>query len=824
MPVPLARTAHYHNAAPPELLDLPTRPATLKDFPMNAVSRFAIRHRWWILAGWVVAIAALQVLSASAGGSAYKDDFKLPGTETQAVADLLDKANLTEQNNASGTMVLHSPNGTLTQEPAGFLAAAKTAVCSDADAHILSITGPWGSVACRASAAGSGGGAGSSTTAQRPDLLSPNKDVALVELVFDAPNPGINAPIAAYKALKVLRTDTLQVEFTGDMFTDVDANVPALPPEALGFIAAFIILGLVFRTFGSTVLPLLSAAAALGSGLALLALLSHVMSVASFAPQLAELMVIGVGIDYALFIVTRHRRNLQAGMSVEDSITNAVNTSGRAVLFAGTTVCIAILGMCFLGVNFLYGVAVGTSLGVALTMLASLTLLPAMLALLGRRALPRSRREALPSDRRVKILLCVIPPICVLFWVLYLLQRAVRPLSRRLAERREHSTRLPFWTRWADLVAKRPALFAAGAGALIVVLALPFFSMRLGHADQSNDPAGTTTRRGYDLIQSAFGKGYNSTLQLVIDGPGAGDKAYLAKVAGALATVPDVDKASITPVPVTNRIAFVGFKSITGPQDVKTDDLVNALRNDALPPLYNGSGSKIYVYGLTSVYVDFTKVLSAKMLLFILAVVGLSFLLLMVAFRSVIIPLTAAAMNLLAAGASFGIVVAIFQWGWLGDAIGVGAGGPIEAFAPVIFFAVLFGLSMDYQVFLVSRMHEEWVHSGDNERAVTVGQAETGGIITAAGLIMIAVFGGFILGDGRVIKLFGIGLASAIFLDAFIVRTMIVPSLMHLIGRRNWWYPKALDRITPQVSIEPPEPVDEQTPPEGRGEKELVGV
>ncbi|MDQ6936611.1 MAG: MMPL family transporter [Actinomycetota bacterium] len=800
---------------------------------MNAVSRFTIRHRWWILAGWVVAIAALQVLSASAGGSSYKDDFKLPGTETQAVADLLDKAKLTQQNNAGGTMVLHSTSGTLTQEPAGFLNKAKAAVCGDAGAHVLTITGPWGSVACRPNgqAAGTGtgsragSGSGSSGTNRRPDLLSPAQNVALVEIVFDAPNPGIDAPKATFKDLKSLRSDSLQVEFTGDSFQDVDAKVPTISPQLLGFIAAFIILGIVFRTFGATVLPLLSAAAALGSGLALLALLSHAMSVASFAPQLAELIVIGVGIDYALFIVTRHRRNLQQGMSVEDSITNALNTSGRAVLFAGTTVCIAMLGMCALGVSFLYGVAVGTSLGVALTMLASLTLLPALLALLGRRALPRSKREALPSDRLVKVLLCVIPPVCFIFWVLYLLQWAVRPVSRRLAARSEHSTRAPFWTRWAELIQRRSALFAVGAGALIVVLALPFFSMRLGHADQSNDPSGSTTRRGYDLIQSAFGKGYNSTLQLVVNGPGAADPAYLAKVADTLKNVADVDKGSVTPVPVTRQIAFVGFKSITGPQDVKTSDLVHALRGDVLPSLYRGSSNRIYVYGLTSVYVDFTKVLSAKMLLFILAVVGLSFLLLMVAFRSIVIPLTAAAMNLLAAGSSFGIVVAIFQWGWFGDTVGVGAGGPIEAFAPVIFFAVLFGLSMDYQVFLVSRMHEEWVHTRDNHRAVTVGQAETGGIITAAGLIMIAVFGGFILGDGRVIKLFGIGLASAIFLDAFIVRTMIVPSLMHLIGRGNWWYPKALDKITPQVSIEPPEADDDTPrPPETQGERELVGV
>ena len=225
-----------------------------------------------------------------------------------------------------------------------------------------------------------------------------------------------------------------------------------------------------------------------------------------------------------------------------------------------------------------------------------------------------------------------------------------------------------------------------------------------------------------------------------------------------------------------------------------------------LPPLYAGTGNHIYVYGITAIFVDFAKVLSAKMPLFFVAVIGLSFLLLLVAFRSVVIPMTAAIMNLLAAGASFGVIVAVFQWGWLSEALGIGGGGPVEAFVPVMFFAILFGLSMDYQVFLVSRMHEEWLHTGDNRRSITVGQGETGGIITAAALIMIAVFGGFILGDARVIKLFGIGLASAVFLDAFVVRTVLVPSLMHLLGNANWFFPKWLDRITPQVSIEPPEP------------------
>jgi len=765
---------------------------------MNALSRFAVKHRWWVVAGWLAGIVLLQLLSSSLGGAKYKDDFRLPGTESQTVATLLTNAGLAQQNNPTGTLVLHARAGTLAGEPENFRSRAKAAVCGDKATDIATISTPWGSAACTAAD-------GTDSAEARPDLLSPDKTVAIVEVGFNVARPDDSTPKVVYDDLKTLRSDNLQIEFTGDSFESVDATSPAISPQTLGFIAAFIVLAIVFRTFGATVLPLLIAGAGLGGGLALIGILTHAMSVASFAPSLAELMVIGIGIDYALFIVTRHRRNLAHGMGVGDSISTALNTSGRAVFFAGITVCIAILGLCALGVSFLYGVAVGTSMAVALTMLASLTLLPALLALLGRRALPRSKRAALPSDKLVKILLCTIPPVCFLFWIIYGVQWALRPAVARLAAWRGGSARPPFWTWWASLIQRRSVIFGGLAGVTLLVLAIPFLSLRLGHPDQSNAPASSTARKGYDLIQTAFGQGYNSSLQLVLDGPHSTDPAFLAKVGTALAAVPDVDKTSITPIPISTNIAFVAFKSTTGPQDARTDDLVKNLRDHALPPLYQGSDTKIYVYGTTAVFIDFSKVLSAKMVFFILAVVGLSFLLLMVAFRSILIPVTAAAMNLLAAGASFGIVVAIFQWGWFSDALGLGAGGPIEAFLPVLFFAILFGLSMDYQVFLVSRMHEEWVHTHDNHRAVTVGQAETGGIITAAGLIMITVFGGFILGEGLVIKLLGLGLASAVFLDAFVVRTMLVPAIMHRLGTANWWYPSGLDQITPRISIEPPD-------------------
>jgi RND superfamily putative drug exporter len=470
-----------------------------------------------------------------------------------------------------------------------------------------------------------------------------------------------------------------------------------------------------------------------------------------------------------LFIVTRHRRNLLRGLNVPDSIALALDTSGRAVLFAGATVCVAILGLCALGVSFLYGVAVGTSIAVALTMIASLTLLPAVLSLLGDRVLPRKVRKALRAGTYVD----------------------------------DHHT--TWWAKVARFVSHRKLVLGTIAAGIIVVLSMPFFSLRLGHADQSGDPAGSTTRTGYDLITHApgFGKGYNSVLELVVSGPTATDSATLSTAATALAQVPDVDPSTIHAEPISRDLAFVTFKSKSGPQDEATTNLVTTLRGGLAHQLENGTDNQVYVYGQTAVFVDFSKVLAAKMPLFFAAIIGLSFLLLMIAFRSLVIPLTAAVMNLFAAGASFGVLVAVFQWGWFSDALGIGAGGPIEAFIPVMFFAILFGLSMDYQVFLVSRMHEEWVHTRDNGRSVRVGQSETGGIITAAALIMIAVFGGFLLGDARAIKMFGLGLGMAIFIDAFVLRTVLVPAVMHALGKWNWVYPRWLDKITPQVSVEP---------------------
>ncbi|ABW13043.1 MMPL domain protein [Parafrankia sp. EAN1pec] len=731
---------------------------------MKRIAELAVRRRWFVVVGWVVFIVAVQGIAGAMGGASYKDTFSLPHTETASVAKLLEDAGLNNQNGAPGTVVIKNESGTLT-EPPPKLKPALAEVCASGN-HVALIASPWESIDCSKSDAEAPG---------NPQLLNSARGstTALVTITWENDHYDAELFKNVYDQLKTLRSDSLQVEFTGNAFTGIGQSDGSGSSVFIGFAAALIILALVFRTVAATVLPLASAVAALVSGLGVIYILSHAINVSNITPYLAELMVIGVGVDYALFILTRHRRNLRRGMPVADSIVNALNTSGRAVLFAGTTVCIAILGLIALGVSFFNGMAVATALAVGFTMIASLTLLPALLAIFGLKVLPRRQRAAVRAGEFIDD----------------------RPVGG--------------WARWSRFVAGRPVVVAIVSGAIMVAIALPFFSMELGASDQGSDPKSSTTRDGYDLIASDFGVGYNSTLEAVVSGPGASDQAYLQRVTKTLSAVPGIDPGSLGTVPLAENVAFVTFKTTTSPQSEKTYELVRHLRSTTLPPLYDGTANHIYTYGDTAINVDFAAVLARKMPLFIAVVVGLSFVLLLVAFRSLVIPLTAAVMNLLAAGGSFGLVVAIFQYGWLSDSMGAGPGGPIDAWIPVMLFAILFGLSMDYQVFLVSRMHEEWVHTRDNKRSVTIGQGETGGIITAAAIIMIAVFLGFVVSPGRPIKIFGTGLAAAVFIDAFVLRTMLVPSLMHIVGKANWYLPKWLDRITPRVSVEP---ADEAVP------------
>jgi RND superfamily putative drug exporter len=502
--------------------------------------------------------------------------------------------------------------------------------------------------------------------------------------------------------------------------------------------------------------------------------------VVDFAPILGALIGLGVGIDYALFIVTRHRRGLQSGLTPEEAVVTAINTSGRAVLFAGTTVCIALLGILVLGVTFLNGLAIASALVVVFTVAAAVTLLPAMLGVFGMRVLSRRQRKALATA-----------------------DTGQAPQG--------------FWARWAGTVQRRPAVMMVAAAVAMLVLAIPVLSLRLGSSDASNDPASSTTKQAYDLLADGFGPGFNGPLILVAQTSSARDAAALEALEQRLTRVPDV--VNVATLAVAHGTEVIQVTPGTSPEAAATSTLITTLRNDTIPLAEHGSTLRVYVGGETATFADFAKVVSAKLPWFLVAIIGLSFLLLVVAFRSLLIPATAAVMNLLAAAASFGVLTAFFQWGWGTSAFGMGQPGPIEAFLPVVTLAILFGLSMDYQVFLVSRMNEEWVHRHDNHQAVRTGQTETARVITAAATIMICVFLTFAFTGQVDIAEFGIGLAAAVALDAFILRTVLVPAAMHLFGNANWWLPGWLDRRLPHLAIEPPEeasPAPEELVPAGR--------
>jgi RND superfamily putative drug exporter len=710
-----------------------------------SLARWCYRHRITVVVAWLVVLLSVAGIELSVG-SAYSNTFTLPGTESSRALDLL-SSSLPKQAGDSDSIVWQVRNGSVT-DPAVRARIGALLQKVKRSSSVAAVLGPYGP----------SGGAQISK-----DGKTAYATVQFTKLAQALPKADVRHVIDLVAAA---RTSNLQVEIGGQAIEQ--ANMLSLSYSVgIGIVAAAIILLLAFGSLLGMALPLIAAAVALGTATFAIDLLSHITSLAIIAPTLAALIGLGVGVDYALFIITRHRDGLKAGLSPEEAAVRALNTAGRAVLFAGGTVCIALLGMLVLRLSFLNGLAYAAAGTVALTVATASTLLPALLGFMGTRVL--SRRE-----------------------------------RRQLAEsgpQDGHQT--GFWARWSRFVSRRPVVLALAALVVMLTLASPVVSLRLGLSDAGNDPAATTTRKAYDLLASGFGPGSNGPLLLVAQVGNAADVAALGTLTQTLQTVPGV--AAVAPFPSKQgaKVAVVQVVPTAAPQDARTSDLIKHLRTNVIPPAEKGSGLRVLVGGSTAIFGDFAAIITAKLPLFIGVIVGLGFLLLLVAFRSLLVPATAALMNLFAAGASFGVVVAFFQWGWGSEALGVGRAGPVEAFLPVLMLALLFGLSMDYQVFLVSRMHEEWVHTRDNRHAVTLGQASTGRVITAAAAIMICVFGAFVFGGQRVIAEFGIGLAAAVFLDAFILRTVLVPALMHLFGKANWWLPPAVDRRMPHLSVEP---------------------
>ena len=709
---------------------------------MKSLGRIAFRRKYVVIAIWLVAFIAISGASQSIG-SKFNDSFTLKGTDSTAGYDLLSKA-LPAQSGADVQIVFKAKSGTV-NDPAIKSAMERVFTSARTIKTVGDVASPYDPMHMNQISA-DGKIAYASITYSKYGRELPDKD--LRDLV---------------KFGEAARSTNLQVEFGGSTIAQLNAPKGS-PGEIIGIIAAGIILFVSFGSFLSMLLPLGVALLALGTASGLVTLLTHAIAIATFAPILGSLIGLGVGVDYALFIVSRYRREIANGVEPEDAAATAVNTSGRAVLFAGATVCIALLGLFTLRLSFLNGVAIAASLTVLVTMIASLTLLPALFGVMKRKVYNRRSRKAIDAGTHADL---------------------------------EKSA----WARWSRYVAKRPIGLSIIAVAIVGALAIPYFSLQLGSSDQGNASKSSTTRKAYDFVAQGFGKGANGPLQVIAKVSTPEDSANFQKVADAVKATDGVVFVSPVIAPPGTNVAFVQVIPSTGPQDIKTSDLIKKLRKEVIPTALAGSKTEIHVGGITAIFDDFASVIGGKIPLFILVIVLLGCLLLMLAFRSVVIPLTAGAMNLAAAAASFGIVVAMFQWGWGQKILNIGA-GPVESFLPVIMLAILFGLSMDYQVFLVSRMHEEWVKTGDNEKSVTTGQAETGRIITSAALIMITVFASFMFGGEKIIKEFGLGLAAAVFIDAFILRTILVPALMHIFGKANWWLPKSIDKVLPHVSVE----------------------
>ena len=709
---------------------------------MTAMARWCFQRRAWVLVGWLALLAVLGVTGRTAG-SAYSDTLTLPGTGSTTALNLLEQA-FPGHAGDQDTIVWRASDG------------------ANAPAVRARITAMLGRVAAAPAVAS----VISSYSARGAAQVSRNGQIAYATVVFDAPAASLAVPdvTRVVHLAEAARAPGVQVDIGGPAVEN--ALRPSIGISAgVGVVAAAIVLLIAFGSLLAMLVPLVIAIAALISGLMTTGLLSHAVTIPSAGPTLGILIGLGVGVDYALFIVTRHRNNLKGGMSPQDAAVRALNTSGRAVLFAGTTVCIALLGMLVLRIGYISGLGIAAAITVLFTVAAATTLLPALLGYLGMRVLSRRERRRLAAAGPV-------------------------PDGSSGA-----------WARLAGFVQRHPAPLAAVAATVMLVLAIPVLSLRLGSSDAANDPASTTTHQAYELLATGFGPGFNGPLQLVGTTGSPADAAAFARLARTLRTEPGIAAVS-APVP-GHGAALISVTPTTSPEAAATGHLISQLRDSVIPAAEGGTTLHVYVGGVTAVNGDFATVIAPKLLIFVAVILVLGFLLLMLAFRSLLIPAVAAVMNLLAAAASFGVLVAVFQYGWGLRALNLGQAGPVESFLPVLMLAVLFGLSMDYEVFLVSRIREEWAVTGDNHQAVRTGQATTGRVIIAAATIMIFVFSAFVLSGQQVIGEIGLGLAAAVLLDAFLLRTVLVPALMHLSGRANWWLPGWLDRILPHLSIEP---------------------
>ena len=753
-----------------------------KDLPhmLAALARFSVRHRRIMVFGIWIPLLVIGVVLSGKMGSNFSTEFELPQSEANDVQKLLE-ANSPNKAGLSGEIVFSSPNGVNSDD----VVAALTPFFDNVESLPgVTVTSPF------------------SETSQGQINQAGTTGFASIDVSLRSQSEAIALSTQIQDMGKAVNIDGLKMEYGGNIFAGFE--LPA--SELYGLLAAMVILVLAFGSVLAMGLPIGTALIGLGVGSSLAIILSHVVPMPDFTTSLVAMIGLGVGIDYALFIVTRYREGLAEGLTVEEAVVDAVDTSGRAVIFAGITVIISLLGLFVMGLAFARGLAIGAVVGVLIMMLASITLLPSLLAMVKHRigvttwsaliSLVVFIVGSLIAVITETLVIALIGVVAVV--VVTAMSFAIKPLRSHIPHRAPKAKELSFWYRWSRFIQRRPWTAALSATAILLVLAAPLASIRLGFGDNGNAPESTTVRRAYDMLAEGFGPGFNGPLFITVQGETAKSPEALQSFVATLNGTEGIAFAQGMPASQDGSLSLVMAYPTTSPQDAQTEALIRNLRTNVIPQ----TGVEAKVGGFTAAGVDFAESIGGRMPYLFLGVLSLSFLLLMAVFRSLLVPLKAVIMNLLSIGAAYGVLVAVFQWGWGMSLIGVGKAGPIESWAPMMLFAIVFGLSMDYEVFLLSRVKEEYDRTGDNASAVADGLAATARVITAAALIMVFVFGSFVLGYDRDLKLFGLGLAVAVFIDATIVRMVLVPATMELLGDRNWWIPAWINRLLPKIDVE----------------------